>query len=77
MKLNITITPELAKSLSLFMKKRHLRTRAEALVSAAKETLEKTAKKQSKFSFKSWIGTAKKTTENPHARWKTDADLWK
>lgn len=58
------------------LKKRHLKTRAEALISAANETLTRTSKKQTKTSFKSWIGSAKKTAQNPNARWKTDEDLW-
>ncbi len=75
--LNIHMTATLEHDLQKFMKVRHLNSKAEAIRTAIKESLERSFPKANAVDFSSWKGLAKKIPTNENPKFDSDQDLWK
>lgn len=75
--LNIHMTPTLEHDLRKFMKVRHLKSKAEAVRTALKESLERSLPNVSSVDFSSWQGLAKKVPANQNPQFHSGDDLWK
>lgn len=73
--LNIHMTPRLARDLTKFMKKRHLKTKAEAIRTAIKEGLER-CEETKPIDFSSWAGLGLQAPTNKNPKFKNDHALW-
>ena len=72
--LNLNVTPEFERDLKLFMKRKGIRSKSDAIRSAIREAAARTA--IAKTDFRSWIGIAAKDPPNPNQKFKTEDDLW-
>ena len=71
------MTKTLARVLSRYMKIRHIKTKAEAVRTAIKEGLERSADFVKPVDFSSWIGLGLEAPTNKKPQFKIDDDLWK
>lgn len=74
--LNIHMTPALARDLTKFMKIRHIKTKAEAVRTAVKESLEHSSDRVEPIDFSTWIGIGTQIPTRKKPKFKTDKDLW-
>lgn len=74
--LNLHVTPRFEKDLRQLMKVKHLKTKAETIRMAVKETLVHTIQHLRADDFSKWVGLAKQQPLNPKQRFRSDKDLW-
>jgi len=74
--LNIHMTSAFEQDLRRFMKLRHIPTKAEAVRTAIKESLERSTRHIQPTNFYSWIGLAKQISTNKKSKFHSDDDLW-
>jgi hypothetical protein len=72
--LNLNVTPEFERDLKLFMKRKDIKRKSDAIRCAIREAASRTV--VPKTDFRSWIGVAAKDLPNPNPRFKTEDDLW-
>ena len=70
------MTPEFEKHLKLFMKKRGVKGKSEAVRIAIKEALERLDMQKSAQDFREWLGLGLKAPLNHKPRFKDEDDLW-
>lgn len=75
MQLNIRTDPDFERELDTLVRQTGLKTRSAAIRHAVHATLERTKAARKHFDFQRLIGIAGKL--NPHARFKSDDDLYK
>ena len=74
--LNIHLTPQFENMIALFMRKRGIATKSEAIRVALREALER-SKRPKTVDFLTWLGAAKKAPLASRPRFRSDADIWK
>lgn len=74
--ININVTPEFAKNLSRYMKKRGIRQKSEAIRKAVHEVAEKVETSTREGEFRNLLGIGLKAPVNPNPRFKTEDELW-
>lgn len=67
---NLNVTLEFERDLKLFMKRKGIKRKSDAIREAASRAV------VPKTDFRSWIGIAAKDRPNPNPRFKTEDDLW-
>jgi hypothetical protein len=72
--LNLNVTPEFERDLKLFMKRKGIKRKSDAIRYAIREAASRT--NVPKTDFRSWIGVAAKDAPNPNPRFKSEDDLW-
>lgn len=75
--LNLHVNPSFEKELQQFMKVKHIKTKAEAIRVAVKESLAHSIQHIKSVDFSKWIGLAKQVPVNTKQRFHSDDDLWK
>lgn len=75
--LNIHMTPSFEKNLQKLMHILHIKTKAEAIRYAIKETLNHSLIHAKPGDFSKWIGLGKQVPVNANSQFKSDDDLWK
>jgi hypothetical protein len=73
--LNLNVTPEFERDLKLFMKRKGIKRKSEAIRTALREVAERAAPK-SDCDFRSLLGIGLKAPLNPNPRFKTEDELW-
>ncbi|MBI4411498.1 MAG: hypothetical protein HY541_03325 [Deltaproteobacteria bacterium] len=73
--LNINVTPEFARDLSRYMKKKGIRQKSEAIRQAVRESIRRLTEGQKETDFNSWLGMALKAPLKPKTII-SDDDLW-
>jgi hypothetical protein len=73
--LNLNVTPEFERDLKLFMKRKGIKRKSEAIRCALREAASRTMPK-SDCDFHSLLGIGLKAPLNPNPRFKTEDDLW-
>jgi Arc/MetJ-type ribon-helix-helix transcriptional regulator len=71
---NLNVTPEFERDLRLFMKRRGIRSKSEAVREALREVV--TKKKAATTNYHAWLGLALKGPANPKSRFLSEDDLW-
>ena len=72
--LNLNVTQEFEKDLRVFMRRKGITNKSEALRRAVREAVARTA--APKPDYRSWLGMGLKAPVNPHPRFRTGDDLW-
>lgn len=73
---NIHLTPEFEKELSLYMKKKKLSAKSEAIRQALHEAVERLKEQGARVDFRRWRGLALKAALVSKPRFKSEDDLW-
>jgi hypothetical protein len=73
--LNLNVTPEFERDLKLFMKRKGIRRKSDAIRTALRELAEPAAT-DSDCDFRALLGIGLKAPLNPHPRFKTEDELW-
>lgn len=73
--LNLNVTPEFERDLKLFMKRKGITRKSDAIRIALREFAER-EKARSDCDFHSLLGIGLKAPLNPNPRFKTQDDLW-
>lgn len=74
--LNIHMNPLFAKDLKKLMKIRHIKTKAEAVRTAVRESLEHSILSIKPTDFSEWVGLGQQVPTNEKTKFKSDNDLW-
>jgi hypothetical protein len=74
--LNMHVSEDFDRALREYMRRRRIRTKAEAIRRAVAESLERAKAEQPTIDFRAWIGAALEAPLDPNARFQTDDDLW-
>ena len=72
--LNLNVTQEFERELRVFMKRKGIANKSEALRRAVHEAVERTS--APKPDYRSWLGMGLKAPLNPRPRFRTQDDLW-
>lgn len=72
--ININVTPEFDKALSLLMASRGLSSKSAAIRVAVAEATERSLAENT--DFRSWIGAGLKAASSKRRRFKSEDDLW-
>jgi hypothetical protein len=73
--LNLNVTPEFERDLKLFMRRKGIKRKSDAIRTALREFAERERVK-SDCDFHSLLGIGLKTPVNPNPRFKTEDELW-
>jgi hypothetical protein len=73
--LNLNVTPEFERDLKLFMKRKGIKRKSDAIRIALRELVERAAP-QADCDFHSLLGIGLKAPLNPNPRFKTEDELW-
>jgi hypothetical protein len=73
--LNLNVTPEFERDLKLFMKRKGIKRKSDAIRTAFRELAER-AKTKADCDFHSLLGIGLKAPLNPNPRFKTEDELW-
>lgn len=74
--ININVTPEFARDLSRYMKRKGIRQKTEAIRKAVCEAAEKVNASGKEGEFRNLLGIGLKAPLNPYPRFKTEDELW-
>lgn len=75
--LNLNLNEEFSRDLQELMDKRRIKTKADAIRIAVKETLKSlTLEPEKNIDFTQWIGLAKSPAKRRRVRFKTHAEVW-
>lgn len=74
--LNLHVTPSFENDLSQLMRVKHIKTKAEAIRMAVKESLEHSICSIETIDFSKWAGIAQQAPVNEKPRFRSDDDLW-
>jgi hypothetical protein len=73
--LNLNVTPEFERDLKLFMKRKGIKRKSDAIRTALRELAERSGAK-SDCDFHSLLGIGLQAPLHPNPRFKTEDDLW-
>jgi hypothetical protein len=72
--LNLNVTPAFDKDLRVFMRRKGIANKSEAIRRALHDAVTKTSGKET--DFRSWLGMGLKAPLNPRPQFRTEDDLW-
>ena len=72
---NLNATPEFERDLRLFMKRKGIRSKSDAVREAMRDAVAKNAQTE-RTNFHSWLGLALKSPANPKPRFQNEDELW-
>ena len=72
--LNLNVTPEFDKNLRVYMKRKGIANKSEAIRRALDEAVSKSSGRET--DFRSWIGMGLKAPLNPRPQFRNEDDLW-
>lgn len=73
--LSLNVTPEFERDLKLFMKRKGIKRKADAIRAAVREIVDREAQR-SNCDFHDLLGIGLKAPLNPNPRFKTEDELW-
>ncbi len=73
---NINLTPEFEKEIALYMKKKRVSTKSDAIRQALHEAVERLKSQRTDTDFRRWRGLALKAPLNTKPRFKSEDELW-
>jgi hypothetical protein len=73
--LNLNVTPEFDRDLRLYMKRRNMTSKSDAIRTAIREAAQSGSNAQ-QYDYRAWLGMALKAPLNQRRRFRGEDDLW-
>lgn len=74
--LNVNVTPEFAKDLETYMKRKGIRRKSDAVRQALREALARAAPGGIHYDYRVWLGMGLKAPLRRKPRFRSEDDLW-